>query len=171
MEHKQVRPDTYIMDELVPEWTRHFLAKAAHYRDKEGFEPHTVLGERGQFADIWRKIWPLKKAMWDGEELGFEGKREILMDLIGHCFLSVALIDRADKLAAQARAAGPHESAEDYLVRVTAVNMDDAIRKFEAKCGPGGHDPIECSCELTPKDAPGHPSKAIPTTPDPDHVP
>lgn len=86
----------YIMQQLIPEWAAHFDRKHSDYLDKGGFEPHKVLGERGQFADIWRKIWKLKNAMWDGKELVAEGKREILLDLIGHCFLSIALIDRPE---------------------------------------------------------------------------
>ena len=84
-----------IFDRLVPEWIAHHKSKASDYNSvTETFEPAEVLGVQGQYADIWRKIWKLKKALWDGESLVHEGPREILLDLIGHCFLALDMLDR-----------------------------------------------------------------------------
>lgn len=85
-----------ILVRLVPEWQGQFAAKNADYSDAapSGIEPAEVLGIKGQFAEIWRKVWKLKKAMWDGSTLAFEQPREILLDLIGHCFLAIDMIDR-----------------------------------------------------------------------------
>lgn len=84
-----------IITRLVNEWCSHQTAKAKDYNsDAEGIEPADVLGLKGQFADIWRKIWKLKKALWDGKELTGEQPREILLDLIGHCFLAIDMLDR-----------------------------------------------------------------------------
>src|SRR6185503_1867367 len=77
---------------LMAEWERQFAAKAQDYNDNQN-ENHRVLGVRGQFADIWRKIGKLKKALWDGQPLVGEQPREILMDLIAHCFLTIAMMD------------------------------------------------------------------------------
>ena len=88
-----------IIDQLVPEWIDHQSRKAIDYNSRKAesgmdFEPAEVLGVKGQFAEVWRKIWKLKKAMWDGEELLQEQPREILLDLIGHCFLAIDMLDR-----------------------------------------------------------------------------
>lgn len=107
----------YIMHQLVSEWQEYFTIKAQDYRGVDGSEPHRYLGEPGQFSDIWRKIPKLKKALWDGDELVGEGKRVILMDLIGHCFLTLALIDY--------RAAPPPKEA-DCPKEVESVPRDKA---------------------------------------------
>lgn len=94
---------TRITDVLVKEWTALFLLKNRDYNSKpmpgfpEGFENADVLGVPGQFGEIWRKIWKLKKGMWDKEELTGEPVREVLMDLIGHCFLAIDMLDREAK--------------------------------------------------------------------------
>lgn len=80
-----------IMADLVPAWAEHFRRKNKDYSSQD-FEPHKVLGEAGQFAEIWRKIWKLKKALWDGGELVAENEVEILNDLIGHCFLTLDML-------------------------------------------------------------------------------
>lgn len=85
----------YIREVLLGEFARHAKEKAADYDGSDGEENHRVLGVRGQFADIWRKIGKLKNALWDGRTLKGEQPREILMDLIGHAFLTIAMLDRA----------------------------------------------------------------------------
>lgn len=78
---------------LLQEWKGHQKWKSMDYNGS-GIENADVLGPRGQFADIWRKIWKLKKALWDGATLEGEQPREILLDLIGHCFLTIDMLDR-----------------------------------------------------------------------------
>jgi hypothetical protein len=108
--------DTYnrILDKLLPEWQEHFRAKHEDYSNRETIrlpsqvisvklEPHRILGKAGQFADIWRKIWKLYKALWLHEALEGEQPREILLDLIGHCFLTLALIDEEEQAEAGIR--------------------------------------------------------------------
>lgn len=82
----------YVVDRLWPEWRDQFMRKARDYNHNEN-ENHRQLGVMGQFADIWRKIGKLKKALWHGEPLEGEQPREILMDLIAHCFLTIAMLD------------------------------------------------------------------------------
>lgn len=90
-----------ITNSLVQEWIELFLEKNSDYNSAptpgfpEGFENADVLGIQGQFAEIWRKIWKLKKAMWDDQELTGEQPREVLLDLIGHAFLAIDMMDRA----------------------------------------------------------------------------
>lgn len=81
----------YIFDRLVPEWAADFATNAADYGDA-----HRDLGLKAQFVDLNRKVSKLKKAMWEGQKLNGEQPREILLDIIGHCFLAVAMIDRPD---------------------------------------------------------------------------
>lgn len=78
----------------MPLWLQRFEAAASDYNSDGAlpFEPHTVLGIRGQFADLWRKVWKLKKALWDGEELRGEQPIEIIDDLIAHLFLTRDLL-------------------------------------------------------------------------------
>lgn len=86
---------------LVQEWIEHFLTKNGDYNSDpmpgfpDGFENADVLGVQGQFGEIWRKIWKLKKGMWDGADLVGEPLREVLLDMIGHCFLAIDMLDRS----------------------------------------------------------------------------
>lgn len=82
-----------IMSQQVPEWAAKFDAKSRDYNSAStGWEPHTFLGVKGQFADIWRKIGKLKKSLWDEERLTGEQPREIIQDLISHLFLTLDLM-------------------------------------------------------------------------------
>jgi hypothetical protein len=73
---------------LIEQWIQQFIYKNKDYQD--GADD---LGAPGQYAEIHRKIRKLKKAMWDGEPLSGEPAREVLLDLIGHCFLAIKHMD------------------------------------------------------------------------------
>lgn len=79
----------YMIETLLPELGKKLLIDGRHY----GGSNHHILGTRGQFAEIWRKLGPLKNQMWDGKGSTREDTRTILMDLIGHCLLAVEMID------------------------------------------------------------------------------
>lgn len=81
-----------IIDELVPEWGHMFVRKNAGYG-----EMHQDLGVKAQYVDMHRKVRKLKRALWDLQDIGDESPREVLMDLIGHCFLTIALIDAEEE--------------------------------------------------------------------------
>lgn len=81
----------HIVQELLPEWRAQFVEKSNDYGDTAN-----DLGAAGQYADMNRKMGKLKRALWDGETLTGEQPREILMDLIGHCFLTIYYIDNGD---------------------------------------------------------------------------
>lgn len=72
----------------IPEFLHLFIRK-----NKEYGENAQTLGPRGQFSDMYRKMIKLKTGMWDGEEekLTSESVDEILMDLIGHCLLTLRM--------------------------------------------------------------------------------
>lgn len=91
-----------IRDVWTPEWLRFFEKKSADYNTKAtnkrpAFQPHEVLGVKGQWADIWRKVWKLHKALWDDEPLEGEQPREIILDLISHLFLTLDLMDKVQQ--------------------------------------------------------------------------
>lgn len=77
-----------ILLEILPEFIAGFVQKSLHY----GSSNANVLGPAGQFADIWRKIGPLRRALWEGAELTQEGPDEICKDLIGHSLLTIDMI-------------------------------------------------------------------------------
>lgn len=79
----------YIVTQLLPEIANRLITSSEQY----GPRNHRALGPAGQFGDIWRKIAPLKRALWDGIDLPREGAREILCDLIGHALLTVEMLD------------------------------------------------------------------------------
>jgi hypothetical protein len=78
----------YINNELLEIVENKMVQDAEQYGDT-----FLELGLKGQYADIHRKVGPLKRALWDEIELPNEGPREICLDLIGHCLLTIALID------------------------------------------------------------------------------
>lgn len=89
-----------ILATIIPEFVGKFVEASAHYGDTNA----DVLGIAGQFGDIWRKIGPLKRALWEGKQLTREQPREILMDLIGHALLTIEMLDRDMPLGRE-----PHE--------------------------------------------------------------
>ena len=101
-----------IATQLMPEFLHLFAQKNKDYGNNAG-----ELGLRGQFADIWRKIAKLKKSMWDGEELLFEGTDEIILDLIGHLFLSLNM-RRVKEEAERVYAYNEDEAAVDAFFRM-----------------------------------------------------
>lgn len=105
-----------IRDSWVPIWLKGFERKSRDYNSTDGWEPHTVLGVRGQFADIWRKVGKLKKSLWDGDQLEGEQPLEIIDDLISHLFLT------RDMLLQEERAR--HTTGPKYLRAVTGHGYD-----------------------------------------------
>lgn len=66
-----------------------FRSKARDYSERSGIFTADLLGAKGQFAEIWRKIPKLKKGMWDEEHLENETVEEILYDILGHVLLAL----------------------------------------------------------------------------------
>jgi hypothetical protein len=80
---------TLIINNLLPEWWAQFKKKNNEYGTHDD-----DLGMRGQYADIHRKMKKLRNALWDGKPLTHEQPREVILDLIGHLFLTLAKGDR-----------------------------------------------------------------------------
>lgn len=68
-------------------------------RNAEYGEAANVLGVKGQFADINRKVIKLKRFMWDDEPMpdGAESIHTIVCELIGHLLLVLDEMDQADR--------------------------------------------------------------------------
>jgi len=81
----------YIFNNLLPEWEEMFAKKQQDYGDDAN-----KLGIKGAFVDFHRKEGKIKRAIWDDQELVGEQPREILMDVVGHCFLMIAELDRLE---------------------------------------------------------------------------
>jgi hypothetical protein len=81
-----------MLGEDFPAFAKLFLTRSLEYGDA-AFD----LGPRGQFSDMYRKMIKLKIGMWEGreEQLTSETVDEILLDLIGHCFLSLQMRRKA----------------------------------------------------------------------------
>jgi hypothetical protein len=77
----------YIEEAIIPTVVQNLRRGAAQYGDT-----FRELGPAGQFSDIWRKVGPLKRALWDGETLPSESPTQICYDLIGHCLLTIYLL-------------------------------------------------------------------------------
>lgn len=114
-----------IVDHHIGEFTERFASKAVDYGDGAD-----SLGIRGQYADIHRKFTKLRKSMWDGEELLHEQLDEIMFDLIGHCFLTIDLLNR--------------DKVEDYGPLMGAITH---CIHGPICSDPGAHDPIETGRE------------------------
>lgn len=78
----------HIVEKLIPEWVDLFLRKNAGYGNMHG-----DLGIKAQYVDIHRKVGKLRRAWWHGQPIGPESAREVCMDLIGHLFLALELMD------------------------------------------------------------------------------
>lgn len=78
-----------IMDGPLVDALECFSRKNMEYQENA-----QMLGVRGQFADIWRKIGKLKIALWEQqpEKLTSESPQEVLWDLIGHCLLTLDML-------------------------------------------------------------------------------
>lgn len=85
-------PYATIRDEIAPAVLQRFLDKGRDYGDT-----FTTLGVKGQFADIHRKYGKLRRALWDDAVLEGEQPEEILQDFIGHCYLTLYLLNQQTK--------------------------------------------------------------------------
>lgn len=91
----------YVIAQLMPEWEVYFRSKQLDYKNDGN-----TFGAKGIIPDIDRKAKKIRRAIWDGEHLVGEQPRELLLDLIGHCFLTITEIDKAyqHNLTGEARA-------------------------------------------------------------------
>jgi hypothetical protein len=79
----------HILQKIVPDVIDHFLSKNADYGDQHRTEG---LGPRGEFVGIHRKVYKLKRCLWDGQEMNHEGAEQMLVELIGQCLITLDLL-------------------------------------------------------------------------------
>lgn len=90
-----------IIQRLLPEWIAQFLEANHKYR-----EVKNELGYKGVLPDINRKYGVLKARVWDDEaDVGREPTRGIILDLIGHLFLMLHMMDEHERSEMEERAA------------------------------------------------------------------
>lgn len=92
-------------NKILPELVKRFREKSSDYGNV-----FYDLGLGGQYSDMHRKMYKLKKAMWEGKELKGESPEEVLSDLLGNILISLYLY-RYDEfglneIEARQRAAG-----------------------------------------------------------------
>ena len=79
-----------ILQEIVPDVLRLWIRRNVEYGDEA-----KELGAKGQYADINRKVRKLKRLLWDDNVPAWavsEDKEQVLMDLVGHCLLTIDLL-------------------------------------------------------------------------------
>jgi hypothetical protein len=77
---------------LRSEWYVKFTERYREYGEGAADE----LGLAGQWGDLYRKIKKLKPELWEGvtDRRLAETPRQVLLDIIGHAFLAIDMIDR-----------------------------------------------------------------------------
>jgi hypothetical protein len=73
-------------------WYQQFTERFLEYGEGAADE----LGLAGQWGDLHRKVAKLKRELWCGDDRvqTRESAREVLLDIIGHAFLAIDMIDR-----------------------------------------------------------------------------
>lgn len=108
-----------------------FRSKSRDYSERSGIFTADLLGAKGQFAEIWRKIPKLKKGMWDGEELKNEVVEEILYDILGHVLLALDMIPAEMRMPSQSSHAHLNlESLKEFqeqIKREGPTSADDKL--------------------------------------------
>lgn len=79
--------------ELTDQWFGEFLKKNADY-SHQTFSTGDILGAKGQYAELVRKVFKLQGPLWEGKTMNFEQPEEIIRDLIGHCFLALVYLEK-----------------------------------------------------------------------------
>lgn len=77
-----------VIEEVWPRVRDRFLKKNKDYAENAGH-----LGLKGQFADINRKFWKLKREWWDGNRLESEPGYEVAEDMIAHLLLALLFME------------------------------------------------------------------------------
>lgn len=160
-------PELYgIVTQHMPHWADLFARKNADYGDGA-----KVLGVRGQYADINRKMLKLKRSLWDGETLEFENSEEVIMDLIGHLFLTLYMLNFREETE-RARLFGSLSDAEfvdkfidelggpQQALRVSGLLTEALSAQITARCheraservGEGFYEP-DADAPVDPDDA------------------
>lgn len=86
----QMRGLSRIMDLNIEWWNQFKVAYEAYGEGAADFQ-----GIAGQWGDLYRKTMYLRNWAWaGGQEPTRETPRAVLLDIIGHAFLAIEMIDR-----------------------------------------------------------------------------
>jgi hypothetical protein len=88
------------------------------------------LGIAGQYSDMHRKMFKLRKFMWEGYELKGEQADEILEDLLGNILISIYLV-RNNGGETNQRPASPKLSSRQDTGAQRATTAEAAHRAWE----------------------------------------
>lgn len=120
----------------APEQVQEVLKDFQHFielftnRSKEYGNHAFVLGARGQFADISRKMGKMRTAIWDGqpEKLKGEDIYEVMNDLIGHCFLTLQCLRKEGFAEKPIEGVARHAKlAEMFRPMASKIEIDSSI--------------------------------------------
>lgn len=98
MTDEELRRATTELEHILTEAKKMWQERRGDYGDA-----FIELGPQGQFSDIWRKVFKLKRSVWDGIELHGESPEQIAMEIIPHCLMLVYLI-RQERVKREAMA-------------------------------------------------------------------
>lgn len=127
----------------APEQVQEVLKDFQHFielftnRSKEYGNHAFVLGARGQFADISRKMGKMRTAIWDGqpEKLKGEDIYEVMNDLIGHCFLTLQCLRKEGFAEKPIKGVVQHKKLIEMLTPMTSKKLEiKDIQDPDAKC-------------------------------------
>lgn len=90
-------------------------------------------GLAGQWGDLHRKVKKLKRFMWEGDaaHLTRETPEEILIDLIGHCFLALEMLGRGStggRSSSRSAASSSSSQVSSPSVRASSLPAVDICR-------------------------------------------
>lgn len=94
----EMNPAWVEMEQILVEARDDWRRKRPDYDD--AFE---LLGSKGQFSDIWRKVAKLKRSIWDEIPLKGEQPEQIAKEIIPHCLILIYLL-REEALPASEQA-------------------------------------------------------------------
>ena len=108
---------------ILPRAVKRFQEKSTDYGDT--FED---LGLAGQYSDMHRKMYKLKKYMWHEENLIGEQPDEILEDLLGNILISLYLYDR-DKAHSRTASTEPLSGQDTKPQGTITPSKEDRTRQ------------------------------------------
>lgn len=126
----------YINTVLIPEIQEDFEGWAKEYQQDRD------LGERGEFASLYRKVRKLKTILWDGADatLWREGTRTIVKEVVSHGLLLLCDLDRGRLEAKEALKAAEvtglstHPPAGASVRQVCGPSCSPRIHTFAGLC-------------------------------------
>ena len=121
----QTNPYDTMVNKILPQLVKRFREKSSDYGDvfKE-------LGIAGQYSDMHRKMYKLKRVMWYSGSLQGEQADEILADLFGNILISLYLLNESEEN--QRAASSEPSSGQDTDSQGTSTNRQKGRARKQA---------------------------------------